>query len=225
MFRYVKKLPSRRTTVLMVKRTFAIENDKLKTEKKKESSIAQKLKDTVQRYGVIATMFHSTVYVSSLSTVYLGVSNGVDASALLSSWGLDPTIIPDGAGELAAAWAITAVTGPARAVGTVIGTPIVAGWWRSRTSIDTKTKQLAKKMRTLKMHQNKNNNSKFLMIREIRILGNSNDNNNNKNNSKMIRTLVKKLQKKEKVYIKLKGKIQVLQTEIDRLKVEKKKEA
>ena len=132
MFRYVKKLPSRRTTVLMVKRTFAIENDKLKTEKKKESSIAQKLKDTVQRYGVIATMFHSTVYVSSLSTVYLGVSNGVDASALLSSWGLDPTIIPDGAGELAAAWAITAVTGPARAVGTVIGTPIVAGKYSKR---------------------------------------------------------------------------------------------
>jgi len=133
MFRYVKKLPSRRTTVLMVKRTFAIENDKLKTEKKKESSIAQKLKDTVQRYGVIATMFHSTVYVSSLSTVYLGVSNGVDASALLSSWGLDPTIIPDGAGELAAAWAITAVTGPARAVGTVIGTPIVAGKYSKAT--------------------------------------------------------------------------------------------
>ena len=132
MFRYVKKLPLRRTTVLMVKRTFAIENDKLKTGKKKESSIAQKLKDTVQRYGVIATMFHSTVYVSSLSTVYLGVSNGVDASALLSSWGLDPTIIPDGAGELAAAWAITAVTGPARAVGTVIGTPIVAGKYSKR---------------------------------------------------------------------------------------------
>jgi hypothetical protein len=132
MFRYVKKVPLRRTTVLMVKRTFAIENDKLKTEKKKESSIAQKLKDTVQRYGVIATMFHSTVYVSSLSTVYLGVSNGVDASALLSSWGLDPTIIPDGAGELAAAWAITAVTGPARAVGTVIGTPIVAGKYSKR---------------------------------------------------------------------------------------------
>ena len=85
-------------------------------------------------------------------------------------------------------------------------------------------------MQSLKMQCNNNNKrctlKRLLREEERKNMDNSNSNNsNNNNNSKLIRTLVKKLSKKEMVYIKLKGKIQVLQTEIDRLKVEKKKEA
>ena len=89
-------------------------------------SIKDRLKHTVKVYGVTATIFHSTVYVCSLSAVYVGVRNGLNAQELLTSWGVDTNILPDGAGDIAAAWAITAVTGPARGLLTIIGTPFVA---------------------------------------------------------------------------------------------------
>ena len=40
--------------------------------------------------------------------MYVGVRNGLDAHGLLTSWGVDPSVIPEGAGEVAAAWCITA---------------------------------------------------------------------------------------------------------------------
>ena len=98
----------------------------------KEKTIGEKLKETMKVYGVTATLFHSTVYVCSLSSVYACVCSGLDAPALLSSWGFDPTMIPDGAGELAAAWCLTALSGPGRGVITVLGTPVVAQWWKRR---------------------------------------------------------------------------------------------
>ena len=97
-------------------------------------SIKERLKKTVKVYGVTATIFHSTLYVCSLSTVYVGVRNGLDAHGLLTSWGVDPSVIPEGAGEVAAAWCITAVTGPARGVLTIVGTPVIAKWWKERSS-------------------------------------------------------------------------------------------
>ena len=107
------------------------------TPDKQKTSITERLKETVKTYGVTATIFHSTVYVTSLSTVFLCVRNGLDAPALLTSWGLDPSIIPDGASELAAAWGITAVTGPARGVVTIFGTPVVAKWWKTRVAANS----------------------------------------------------------------------------------------
>jgi hypothetical protein len=99
------------------------------TKKQDEKSLKEKLRETVKVYGVTATIFHSTVYVASLSTVFLCVKNGLDAQGLLTSWGVDPALIPDGAGEIAAAWGITAVTGPARGLLTIAGTPLVAKVW------------------------------------------------------------------------------------------------
>ena len=95
-------------------------------------SIKDRLKHTVKVYGVTATIFHSTVYVCSLSAVYVGVRNGLNAQELLISWGVDTNILPEGAGDVAAAWAITAVTGPARGLLTIVGTPFVAKMVPSR---------------------------------------------------------------------------------------------
>ena len=72
------------------------------------------------------------MYVCSLSAVYVGVRNGLNAQELLISWGVDTNILPDGAGDVAAAWAITAVTGPARGLLTIVGTPFVAKMVPSR---------------------------------------------------------------------------------------------
>ena len=105
----------------------------LSTPSDNQPPITERLKATVKTYGVTATIFHSTVYVTSLATVFLCVRNGLDAPALLTSWGLgDVSSIPDGASELAAAWGITAVSGPARGVLTIVGTPVVAKWWKAR---------------------------------------------------------------------------------------------
>lgn len=60
--------------------------------------------------------------------MYLAVRNGLDTASLLRSWGLEDAleVVPPEAGDLAVAWGLTALTGPARGAVTVMGTPFIA---------------------------------------------------------------------------------------------------
>jgi hypothetical protein len=98
-------------------------------------TLTVRLKDTMTRYGKTATAFHSTVYVATLGVTFVAVSNGLDSSALLTSIGVDDSVIPSGAGEAAASWALCAVTGPPRSVLTIVATPVVSRWWTSRQDV------------------------------------------------------------------------------------------
>ena len=97
--------------------------------------IAARLKEVIKLYGITATVLHSTVYVWTLGTVYIAVRSGLDTVSLLQSWGLGEqllTAMPKGAGDLAAAWCVTAVTGPARGIVTITAAPLVANWIKKR---------------------------------------------------------------------------------------------
>lgn len=58
------------------------------------------------------------------------VSSGVDTTELLRSLGFGDKVdlIPTGAGDLAAAWALCALTGPARGLVTIGAAPVIAQW-------------------------------------------------------------------------------------------------
>ena len=88
--------------------------------------LKERLKQTAKLYGLTATVFHSSVYVCALGATFAAVRGGLDTNELLVSWGLDPEMIPNGAGDLAAAWCICAVTGPARGLLTVTASPMIA---------------------------------------------------------------------------------------------------
>ena len=99
-------------------------------------SVKERMKETVKLYGLTATVFHSSVYALSLGATFAAVRSGLDTEELLRSWGLDGHIdmIPPEAGDLAAAWCICAVTGPARGVLTVTASPIIARYMKLRNS-------------------------------------------------------------------------------------------
>lgn len=98
----------------------------------RQSISGQKMKELAKRYGPIAFVFHTSVYVTTLSAFYYGVGHGVDISSILSKIPfvemdrLDPT-----AGQFAAAYAAAMITGPVRAVLTMTATPHVARVWRN----------------------------------------------------------------------------------------------
>jgi hypothetical protein len=96
--------------------------------------LKERLKQTAKLYGLTATVFHSSVYVCALGTTFAAVRSGLDTAALLHSWGLDTELIPHEAGDLAAAWCICAVTGPARGVLTVAASPVIARYLKRRRS-------------------------------------------------------------------------------------------
>ena len=89
-------------------------------------SLAERLKHVMKRYGTTAVLFHSSVYVLSYSSVFLSIHYGLDAEALLKSLGAGEIGIPAEAGEFAAAWAVTAISGPPRGLLTVVATPLIA---------------------------------------------------------------------------------------------------
>ena len=96
-------------------------------------TISQRLKEVLKLYGITATVFHTSVYACCFATIYTAIRTGLDTAELLHSWGL-AVQIPQGAGDLVAAWCIAAVTGPARVVATITCAPVLARWWdRKRT--------------------------------------------------------------------------------------------
>ena len=110
------------------------EDSKPQAVESSQLTLADRLKETVKLYGLTATVFHSSVYALSLGTTFVAVRNGLDTAELLRSWGLGDKIdmIPPEAGDLAAAWCICAVTGPARGVLTVAASPVIAKYINRR---------------------------------------------------------------------------------------------
>ena len=102
-------------------------------------SLKERMKETVKLYGLTATVFHSSVYALSLGATFVAVRSGLDTGELLRSWGLGDHVdmIPPEAGDLAAAWCICAVTGPARGILTVTASPIIARYMKRRSSSST----------------------------------------------------------------------------------------
>eukprot|EP00038_Savillea_parva_P000972 m.100326 g.100326 ORF g.100326 m.100326 type:complete len:175 (-) comp10343_c0_seq2:2261-2785(-) len=93
------------------------------------------MKQVMKRYGGAALLVHSSVYVTALGTVYTALTFFPELASDATIWvhdhlGID---IPNEAGTLAAAWALTAVTGPPRGALTVVLAPIAARqpWFRS----------------------------------------------------------------------------------------------
>jgi hypothetical protein len=96
-------------------------------ERKTASSDSSSMSDVIKKYGVVATVFHSSVYCTTLASVFTAISVGVDVEQYIGSM---PESVGS-AGTLAVAWSCTAMTGPARGLLTVLATPRVArfiGW-------------------------------------------------------------------------------------------------
>eukprot|EP00041_Stephanoeca_diplocostata_P008685 m.128612 g.128612 ORF g.128612 m.128612 type:complete len:217 (+) comp17431_c0_seq1:401-1051(+) len=86
------------------------------------------LKQVMLKYGKITLIMHSTVYVATLTCVYVGLRYGApDTVAAVVEYATKTFDIDltDG-GPLIAAYLLTATTGPARGVATVVCTPVVA---------------------------------------------------------------------------------------------------
>mmetsp|Transcript_19426 Transcript_19426/g.57809 ORF Transcript_19426/g.57809 Transcript_19426/m.57809 type:complete len:148 (+) Transcript_19426:189-632(+) len=92
------------------------------------------LGQTIKRYGFAALALHSLVYVATLGTVFTALHASPQTVQRATVWIEETTgvHVPSAAGSLAAAWTVTAMTGPARGVVTVIGAPAVARlrWFR-----------------------------------------------------------------------------------------------
>ena len=89
--------------------------------------IAERLKKTVVEYGVVATGFHVTAWISTWFGVHMAVKYGCDVGSLFQQIPFvgdvyDPEKHKDG-GELLASYLLTMTTGPARGLATIAVAP------------------------------------------------------------------------------------------------------
>ena len=86
------------------------------------------IKELLSRYGVIALLFHFSVWVTCLTSVFALLSFGLDIDALLPDWLLpeDAAAGAGFAGRAAATLAVVEGIGPARMALTVAATPKVS---------------------------------------------------------------------------------------------------
>ena len=101
--------------------------------------MAAKLKATFAQYGKVAVLFHSSVWMSTLTSTLVGLRAGVDLQAAMSAVPFvedavrqlsAATGVGEAGGEagalLTTAYLITTATGPLRGVLTVTATPAIA---------------------------------------------------------------------------------------------------
>ena len=90
------------------------------------------IKELLAQYGVIALLFHFSVWVTSLASVYALLTFGLDVDALLPEWLAGPDEAEAGAaaagvaGRIAATLAVVEGIGPLRLALTVAATPKVS---------------------------------------------------------------------------------------------------
>ncbi|CAM9740709.1 unnamed protein product [Choristocarpus tenellus] len=97
----------------------------------KEKLSKEAVKRILRDYGVVAVVFHSAVFSVTLGSFFGALSQGVDMGSILAYAPLIAENLPSpSAGNLAVAWGLTTVTGPARGVLTITLTPRVARFWR-----------------------------------------------------------------------------------------------
>ena len=86
------------------------------------------IKTLLSEYGVIALLFHFTVWVISLASVYTVLSTGLDIDSLLPDWIMsdDGTAAAGVAGRAAVTVGVVEAIGPARIALTVAATPSVS---------------------------------------------------------------------------------------------------
>ena len=94
------------------------------------------IKELLTQYGVIALLFHFTVWITSLTTVFLLFNFGLDIDGLLPDWLMSGEAAAEGAegataalgmgGKAAATLAVVEAVGPARLALTVAATPKVS---------------------------------------------------------------------------------------------------
>ena len=99
--------------------------------KKEEEEEELSIKELLSRYGVIALLFHFTVWITCLSSIFALFTFGLDANSLLPAW-----LLPEDAegaagaagvaGRAAATLALVEAIGPARMALTVAATPKVS---------------------------------------------------------------------------------------------------
>ena len=99
------------------------------SEKKEEEELS--IRELLSRYGVIALLFHFSVWITCLTSVFALLSFGLDIDGLLPDWllGTDAdgaTEAAGAAGRIAATLAVVEGIGPARMALTVAATPKVS---------------------------------------------------------------------------------------------------
>ncbi|CAM9460938.1 unnamed protein product [Discosporangium mesarthrocarpum] len=105
----------------------------------KKNLSPEALKQLVRDYGSVAVVLHGSVFSATFGSFYWALDQGMDIAALVANVPLIAENLPSpSAGNLAAAWGLTTITGPARGVLTITLTPRVARFWRGR---DCKRKQ------------------------------------------------------------------------------------
>ncbi|KAG5192456.1 hypothetical protein JKP88DRAFT_284283 [Tribonema minus] len=87
-----------------------------------------------RKYGPVAGVVHSSVYVCTLGSMYTAIASGLDLTSLLAQIPLmdqDLLTANAAAGHLAVAYGATMLTGPMRAVVTITATPAAADVWNT----------------------------------------------------------------------------------------------
>lgn len=99
--------------------------------KEEEEGGEMSIKELLTEYGVIALLFHFTVWTTCLVSVYSILSFGVDIDSLLPDWarasdGEGGAAAAGAAGKIAATLGLVEAIGPARLALTVAATPGVS---------------------------------------------------------------------------------------------------
>eukprot|EP01084_Bolivina_argentea_P198814 340321_1 len=95
------------------------------------SATKARLKEIVKKYGPFAIGTHTAVYAATLGCAYSLIGQGVDITSLVEwlPYYADEDGLEAASGQFAAAYALTALTGPPRAVITVVASPHVTRTW------------------------------------------------------------------------------------------------
>ncbi|KCV71164.1 hypothetical protein H696_02115 [Fonticula alba] len=99
-------------------------------EETKKLSLAEKMKHMTKTYGPVAIGVHSTVYMVTISSMYVALKSGVDVTSLMSKVGLDRLIdlstLDPNSGTLLMAFILAKCTSPIRTPLTLALTPPAA---------------------------------------------------------------------------------------------------
>eukprot|EP00644_Phytophthora_capsici_P003900 jgi/Phyca11/108295/e_gw1.15.106.1 len=102
--------------------------------------MSSRVKQVFQRYGRTALLFHSTVFMATLTGSYVAIQQGADIQPLAKRVPfVDLTNIDHDTGSFALAYISAIATGPVRCALTITASPVLARFLvRSRSAANKK---------------------------------------------------------------------------------------
>jgi hypothetical protein len=102
-------------------------SDDKNTKKKPSGSGRMSLKELFKKYGLLAFLLHTVVYICTFLPIYFAFSHGINVGAFLKMVPFLGNVHLDPKGSTAVlAWCVTSATGLFRVPITIFGTPLVA---------------------------------------------------------------------------------------------------